>query len=220
MIGMIQARMSSARLPGKVMADIHGEPMLQRMYRRLRHCNVGRWLVLTSVHHTDDIIADWCAENGIGCVRGPLHDVLTRFYHAHILVRSKHIVRVTADCPLIDPAVVNQVIYAHRDGHADFSSNVERRTYPDGLDVEVFSDEMLRDAYTYADLPEDREHVCTWMRRHAVNTAHVTQDRDMSHLKWSVDLPEDLAMVRDIFAHVGPLAGQDEILAYVNRRAA
>lgn len=220
MIGMIQARMSSTRLPGKVMADIHGKPMLGRMLDRLRHANVSRWVVLTSTHQSDDVIADWCAEASVGCVRGALHDVLSRYYHASILLPEKYIVRVTADCPLIDAGVMNRVIVACRKAHADFASNVETRTYPNGLDVEIFTRDMLRDAWTYADQTHDREHVCTWMRRHAMNPVSITNDENLSEHRWCVDTPEDIAFVRDVFANVHPLAGMDEIMAYVRKREA
>jgi spore coat polysaccharide biosynthesis protein SpsF len=222
-LAVVQARMSSTRLPGKVMADVCGEPMLALQLTRLRSATqVDGIVVATSTDAGDDAIADLVRDRGGDVYRGPLDDVLARFVGA-IAGHAGPIVRITADCPLIDPAVVDQVIALFR-ATADcaYASNVEPRTYPIGLDVEVVDSDVLREVAADATEPSDREHV-TWAIRRQLDhyrSATLTNDRELGDVRWTVDDADDLAFVREVVGRLGSHrydAGLDEILAAVRR---
>ena len=138
MLAIIQARMASTRLPGKMLADIDGQPMLWHVVNRTRRSSlVDRLIVATSVNSGDDPIVQFCARNNIDCFRGSEDDVLDRFYQAAKYYKAKTIVRITGDCPLIDPIIVDKVISLFINSKADYTANNEKNPYPDGLDVEV-----------------------------------------------------------------------------------
>lgn len=205
-LAVVQARMSSTRLPGKVLADVGGEPMLALLVRRLkRTSSVGRIVVATSDDGSDDPVAEAARKAGTDVHRGSLTDVLARFVGA----AGDHdgpIVRITADCPLTDPEVVEAVIEAFRlTPGATYASNVEDRTYPDGLDVEVFSPEALALADRLATDPSDREHVTTLMRRYPDRfpCASVMGPEHFEDLRWTVDDPADLDFIRAVVARLG-----------------
>jgi spore coat polysaccharide biosynthesis protein SpsF (cytidylyltransferase family) len=222
-LAIVQARMSSTRLPGKSVAVIGGEPMLALLLRRLQRVReLQRIVVATSTEPSDDTIEEVAGEVGTGVYRGALDDVLTRFEGA----ASGHpgpLVRVTADCPLIDPVVVDDAIRLfERTPGCAYASNVEPRSYPVGLDVEVFSAATLEWAGRMTEHPADREHVTTLMRRNVSQfpSAALTCEEQLSDLRWSVESVEDLDFVRAIVARLGPrrhAAGFREILTTVRR---
>jgi spore coat polysaccharide biosynthesis protein SpsF len=222
-LAVVQARMSSTRLPGKVMADVGGEPMLALQLARLaRAQQLNRVVVATSTDAGDDAIADLVRDQKSDVYRGPLDDVLARFVGA-AAGHSGPIMRITADCPLIDPAVVDQVIDLFRaTAGCDYASNIEPRTYPIGLDVEVVASEVLRQVATDATEPNDREHV-TWAIRRQLDryrSATLTNDRELGDVRWTVDEADDLAFVREVVGRLGPRryeAGLDEILGAILR---
>jgi len=222
-LAVIQARMSSTRLPGKVLADVEGEPMLTLLLRRLdRTPSVGRIVVATSDDASDDPVAELAPAAGADVYRGSLTDVLARFAGA---AEGHHgpIIRITADCPLTDPEVVDAVVEAFRSTTgAMYASNVEERTYPDGLDVEVFSPQALMLAARLADEPADREHVTTLMRRHPERfpSASVVGAQHLEDLRWTVDDSADLEFVRAVVARLGNrryAATMGEILGEIRR---
>jgi len=213
--------MSSTRLPGKAVVDVGGEPMLMLLLRRLqRACELHRIVVATSTEPADDRIEQVAGQVVTNVYRGPLDDVLARFVGA----ASDHtgpLVRVTADCPLIDPAVVDQTIRLfERTPGCAYASNVEPRSYPVGLDVEVFSTATLERAAAEADDPADREHVTALIRRNLsqFRSATLVCEHQLSSLRWTVDSAADVEFVRAVVARLGArrhTAGLREILAAV-----
>lgn len=218
-VAIIQARMGSTRLPGKVLAIIGDRPMLWHVVNRVRRAQlIDETVVATSTERADDAVAEFCAHHGIECFRGSETDVLDRFCQAARRYGATVIVRITADCPLVDPDVIEKVIHAQQqDGH-DYVSNVLRPTYPDGLDCEVFTREALELAWREARLPTEREHVTPYLRTSGrVRTGNVAHDRERSRrrLRWTVDEPSDLEFVRAVYARLGSdghVFGLEEVL--------
>ena len=204
-VAIVQARMGSTRLPGKVLMDVAGVPMLARVVTRLGQAkSLDGAIVATSTDVADDAIAGFCSERGWACFRGNLTDVLDRYYRAAQGVGADRIVRITADCPLIDPAVVDRVVAAL--AAADYSSNVVPvRTFPRGLDVEAFTFAALERVWRDDADPASREHVTPYICRHpeTFRIIGVEHDVDQSHHRWTVDTAEDLDLVRCIYGHFG-----------------
>lgn len=199
---ILQARVSSTRLPGKVLRPLLGEPMLARQIERVQRCQqIDQLVVATSEDSSDDPLAAWCAEHGIACFRGSLPDVLARFYHAAQAYPAEHIVRLTGDCPLADPGIIDAVIVAHLRGGYGYTSNVDPPTFPDGLDVEVMQARWLTQAFQQAQLPSQREHVTPWVRQHVpADQQHcLRHDEDLSALRWTVDEPEDFVLIEKVY---------------------
>lgn len=202
-IGIIQARMNSTRLPGKVLETLEGVPLLAYMLARLRRATlIDRLVVATTRNAADDPVADLCRQEEIGVFRGDEHDVLGRFHNCVQEFGGDVIVRLTADCPMIDPALVDEIVEAFDRADVDYLSNAVKRTYPDGLDVEVFSQAALGRASRDATTAEDREHVTSYIHGFAETGAHGFSVRqhifagDFGHLRWTVDTLEDLNRVR------------------------
>ena len=204
-LAILQARMTSSRLPGKVMAPVLGEPMIGRQIERLRRSvQIDRLIVATSAEPSDDALAAYCLSLGLGVVRGALDDVLGRFATA----LADHpdadvVVRLTADCPLADPVVIDAVIARHHAAGADYTSNtLGTRTYPHGLDAEVVRAEVLLQAARLADDPYEREHVTPYIYRRpeVFRLAGVTRRPSLARLRWTVDVADDLAFVRGVYA--------------------
>ncbi len=198
---IVQARMGSTRLPGKVLADIVGEPMLARAVQRVqKSTKIGETIVATSTLAADDAIANYCIEHNIPVFRGSENDVLDRFYQAAKSRGADIVVRVTADCPLIDPAVVDRVLEAFEAARADYASNVGRLTFPDGLDTEVFSFAALEAAWRDARKASEREHVTPYLRNpERFKQAGLEAPKNFSRERWTVDEPADLEFVRRVW---------------------
>lgn len=196
----IQARMRSTRLPGKVLKEVLGKPLLEFLIERLASSKeLDAIVVLTTREMADDSIAAFCEERKIPCFRGSEDDVLDRYYQAALQRGVDGIVRITADCPLIDPDIVDQLVETFRRGYPkiDYVSNSLERTFPRGLDVEVFSFEALEKAFHHAIYPEEREHATVYLCRHPElfklkNIEHVPS---LGHHRWTVDTPEDFALI-------------------------
>jgi len=199
---LIQARMGSSRFPGKVLEDLCGRPMLWHVVNRVRRATrVDRVVVATTDRGIDDPIAQFCEKEGIGCFRGSELDVLDRFYQAAKASGAEVVVRITADCPLIDPAVIDKVLARFQRGDCDYACNVIRYTYPDGLDTEVFSFAALERAWRQASKPSEREHVTPYLRTDKFRVANVESEIPVSpaQYRWTVDRPADLEFVRKVF---------------------
>jgi spore coat polysaccharide biosynthesis protein SpsF len=204
-LAVLQARMSSTRLPGKVMAPLAGAPMIQRQIERLSRCGlIDELVVATSVDPSDDGLAAFLEARSVNVFRGPLDDVLARFVGAHeAFGPASHIVRLTADCPFADSDVIDDVIDMCLDAQADYASNTPpQRTFPKGLDVEVFTADAL--ALAAADpSPQAREHV-TWdmFRRDGLCPAQafLSQEDDEGEVRWTVDRPDDLEFAAAVYA--------------------
>lgn len=201
-IAILQARVSSSRLPGKVLRPILGTPMLQHQIERVSRCkNIDQLVIATSDQESDDAIEALAKKLGIECYRGSLDDVLDRFYQAAVKRKPQHIVRLTGDCPLIDPQVIDKTIAHHLDTGADYTSNTSPPTYPDGLDVEVITFKALKQAWQEAKLTSEREHVTPYIRKQDAlfHLENVVNDIDLSHLRWTVDELEDFNFVNEIY---------------------
>jgi len=200
-VAIIQARMGSTRLPGKVLKDIGGRTMLARVVRRVRRATIlHRIVVATTVESADDAIVAECKRLAAPVFRGSEQDVLDRYYWAAKMYEADTIVRITADCPLIDPEIIDRVVQAFLDKKPDYASNTLVRTYPRGLDTEVMSWVAL--ARTWVESPS-REHVTSYIyensssfRLHIV----IAGEWDYSHHRWTVDTQEDIDNVRAIYA--------------------
>lgn len=204
---ILQARMSSNRLPGKVLKLILGLPMLAHQVLRVqRATQVDKVIIATSDHASDDDIANLCRNLNVTCFRGNLNNVLDRFYQAHLLYPSEHIVRLTGDCPLTDPATIDNVIIRHKAGGFDYTSNCEPATFPDGLDVEVMTSQALKSAWLYAIKPSELEHVTPFIRNNPeqFNCGSFINERDLSAHRWTVDEQADFNFVEKIYQDLYP----------------
>jgi spore coat polysaccharide biosynthesis protein SpsF len=222
-LAIVQARMSSTRLPGKTLADVDGEPMLALLLRRLARARlVERIVVATSTDAVDDPIAGVAREAGAGVSRGAREDVLARLVAAAGEHRGP-LVRITADCPLIDPSIVDATVarFLAVPGCA-YASNIEPRTFPDGLDVEVVDAGALRELAADSLSGDQREHVTSAMRAQPARFRQATlvAERDLGAVRWTVDEPEDLEFIRAVVRRLGRArydAGLEQILAAVGR---
>jgi spore coat polysaccharide biosynthesis protein SpsF len=221
-VAIMQARMTSTRLPGKVLKGICGKLMLARQIERVARARlVDLVAVATSEDASDDPIAALCAESGIPSYRGSLADVLGRFQGAsEWLGPADHIVRLTGDCPLTDPAIVDACVAVHIANSADYTANGVERTYPDGLDVEVMTASALARAAREAKDPFHREHVTPYIYRNPeiFSLDALLYPRDLSGLRWTVDTPADFAFVERIFTELlprDPFFGWRDVLALV-----
>lgn len=194
--------MSSTRLPGKVFRPIKGVPMVMHQIARIRQMrHLGDVVVATSVEPSDDELAEFLKENGVTVFRGPLNDVAARFLGALEAYPAPIAVRLTADCPLIDPTVVDAVIERHVETGADYTSNVIERTFPRGLDCEVFPPGVLRAIYDEGLSDFEKEHVTVgiYSRPERFHLENFAGSVDHSDLRWTVDTPEDFAFASWVF---------------------
>jgi glutamate-1-semialdehyde aminotransferase/spore coat polysaccharide biosynthesis protein SpsF (cytidylyltransferase family) len=216
-IGIVQARTGSTRLPGKVMRPIQGVPMIELLIRRLAKARrLDRIILATSADPGNQALADHVRAMGYEVYQGSETDVLDRYYQAAKPHRPDAVVRITGDCPLVDPELVDRVVARLETGTADYVANTMPPTYPDGLDVEAFSFEALASAASQAHRPFDREHVTPFIRESGLfATFNVAGSEDLSAERWTVDEPEDLEVVASIFAHFAPRIdfGWQEVLA-------
>jgi spore coat polysaccharide biosynthesis protein SpsF len=213
---IVQARMSSRRLPGKVLADICGRPALALLLERLSGARQPDAIaVATSEEPDDDPVAETARHAGVDVFRGPLEDVLERYRLAAAALGCDSVVRITADCPLIDPAVVDRVVARWRAGSEDYVANViEPRTFPVGQDVEVVSISALVAAARDARDPYEREHVTPFVRARPDRfpQAPITHDPPRGEARMALDTPEDLERMRAMVASRGPAARMEEYL--------
>lgn len=213
-VAFIQARVNSTRLPGKVLLDIAGKPMLTRVVERTKLAeSISSIVVATTTDPSDEAIVELCEIEGYNWYRGSQFDVLDRYYQAAKQFGAEIIVRITADCPVIDPDVIDKTVQALADfmhanpGHAESGFSANRlpppwgRTYPVGLDTEVCTFASLELAWKEAILPHQREHVMPFFYENPgrFNIIHVNHERDFGHLRWTVDTPEDLELIRQIY---------------------
>ncbi len=221
-IAIIQGRMSSSRLPGKILADIAGQPMLQRVFiRTSRAATVTATIFATTTDPSDDPVAEYCDFSGIPFARGSLYDVLDRYYQAAKEIKADYVVRITADCPVIDPALIDDVVTTLLEGEYDFVCNrlppPWSRTYPIGLDVEACTFKVLAQAWKEAKEPQHREHAMPYFYEgveltrqsrtletgtspRGYNIALLQHTSDFGEYRWTVDTPEDLEFMRQVYS--------------------
>jgi spore coat polysaccharide biosynthesis protein SpsF len=199
---IVQARMGSTRLPGKVLKDLGGETTLGRVVRRLRRSELIEEVVIATTFSPDDQAVVLEARRlGVPAFMGDELDVLDRFYQASRAFQPELVVRITSDCPLIDPQITDSTIRAFLDASPDYASNAFERTYPRGLDTEVMTPEALGRAWRQAKLPYQREHVTPFIYEHPelFRILPVTNQEDYSSHRWTLDTPEDLEFLRTVY---------------------
>jgi spore coat polysaccharide biosynthesis protein SpsF len=222
-LAIIQARCSSTRMPGKVLAPLSGEPMILRLVERVRRsAELDEVVVATSGDPSDDPLVDLLEERGVLVRRGPLEDVLGRYLQVIDEFDPETVVRLTGDNPLVDPAVIDDVLRAHAASGADYTSNSLIRSYPYGLDVEAVRADALRRVAELVTDPEEREHVTIgiYRRPDAFTLEPVVQPEDHAQLRWTVDYPEDFAFVERVYAElfpIDPAFAQADVLALLDR---
>jgi spore coat polysaccharide biosynthesis protein SpsF len=224
-VAIIQARMGSSRLPGKVLREIEGQPMLYRVVVRARHAQtLGRVVVATTTAPGDDPVEAFCQSQGFPVFRGDPYDVLDRYYQAARTYGAETIVRLTADCPLLDPAEIDRTVRAFAEAGVDFAANrlppPMKRTTPIGMDTEVVTMAALTQAWQGATAKYAREHVMPYLYEEPgrFKTLLVDHEPDWGSLRLTVDTAEDLDLIRQITAHFG--GGNDfgmaEVVAYLD----
>lgn len=199
---IIQARCGSTRFPNKVFADINGKPLLWHVVNRLKYSDlIDDIIVATTVNAKDDVIETWCKNENVKCFRGSEDDVLDRYYQASLAFPSDYVVRVTADDPFKEPGVIDQVIGKLINENLDLVTNNFPPSFPEGLDCEAFTFEILRTMALNATDPFEREHVTQYVYRNPdrFKIGNVSSDIPLSHLRWTIDNTEDYLMVKEIY---------------------
>lgn len=201
-IAIVQARVGSSRLPGKVLLPLAGKKVLEHVVQRVRRARrVVKVVVATTIAEEDLKIAGLCAEKKICLYVGSEEDVLDRYYQAARLFRADHIVRITADCPAIDPRIIDRVVSYHLESQSDYTSNTMSETFPDGQDVEVFTVAALSRAWKEAILVSQREHVTPYMKENPklFKLKNVSHGENLGKMRWTLDQAEDYRFLRKIF---------------------
>ena len=202
-VAIIQARMSSTRLPGKVLMPLVGKPVLWHVVNRIRACKtIAEVVVATSTDVTDDVIETWCRGVDVSCYRGDLNDVLDRYYQAGLIHAADIVVRITADCPVVDPTIVDEVVRGYLAGGYDFYGLSGE--FPDGLDCTVFAFNALARAWREAALPSEREHVGPYIEKHPemFKSGGFTKFTGLSHHRWTLDEPRDYEFLQVVFSRL------------------
>ncbi len=201
---VIQARLGSTRLPGKVLLPLAGLPVLAHVVNRCRCAlKVERVVVATTDLPQDDQIEQWCHENEVALVRGSSDDVLARYMLAIDLFPCQNVVRVTADCPLTDPAILDAMLFLHELQDADYTSNVVPSTFPAGFDAEVVKCDSLKRVDSIAKMQSHREHVTLYIRENTsqFKVANLEYCSDFEHFRLTLDRPEDYEVLKLVFNH-------------------
>ncbi|MEG6584989.1 glycosyltransferase family protein [Dendrosporobacter sp. 1207_IL3150] len=206
---IVQARMTSTRLPGKVLKEVLDKPLLQYQIERLKRVKSAEELVIaTTTNSTDQPIVNLCNKLGVSIFRGSEEDVLGRYYHAATTYGAEAVVRLTSDCPLLDPQLVDNVIQLYKKSYPDYhyASNVLTRSFPRGMDTEVFSYTALAEAFIEANVKPEREHVTSFIynRPGRYKTINYLYKEDQSRHRWTVDTPEDFELVSRIIKSIYP----------------
>jgi glutamate-1-semialdehyde aminotransferase/spore coat polysaccharide biosynthesis protein SpsF (cytidylyltransferase family) len=219
-VAIIQARMGSSRFPGKVLSDLGGRPVLWHVIDRAKRAtSIDEVVVATTESALDDSISTFCETIGVRCFRGSEEDVLDRFFNTAKHVKADVVVRITADCPLIDPEVIDQVVACFKEGDWDYVSNTLRYTYPDGLDTEVFSFAALETAWHEARKPSEREHVTPYLRTGRFRTCNVQSKTPVAPgaYRLTIDYPLDLQFIRRLYEKGGNGASLELLIELMNR---
>lgn len=205
-VAIVQARMGSTRFPNKVMQQIGGKPMIGLLFERLaRSKKINQIILATSTDKRNDPLCEYIEKIGFEVFRGSETDVLERYYQSALMSKADVVIRITGDCPLIDPEQVDLVVEKFQREHLDYCSNADPPTFPDGLDTEVFSFAALKAARNDATKPAEREHVTPYIKHCGkFRIASVQNSEDYSTERWTVDEPEDFQVVTEIFGHFAP----------------
>jgi glutamate-1-semialdehyde 2,1-aminomutase len=221
-VALVQARMGSTRLPGKVLKQIVGKPMIELLLVRLsQSIDLDEIVVVTSKEGQNDQLQSVVESLGYQCTRGSEKDVLGRFYASAKAIDADVVVRITGDCPLVDPSLVDECIQNYKNSNVDYFSNIDPATYPDGLDIEVMSFASLERANNETNSEFDREHVTPYIRNSDIFLkASINYTEDLSNQRWSVDEPEDLTVVTNVFEYFSPnlFFGWQQVLELRNKK--
>lgn len=206
-LAIIQARMGSTRLPSKVLMPLSGKTVLEHVVTRVRESKfINEVVVATTVDKQDLEIISFCSSNGIRVFVGSETDVLDRYYQAARLFKPANVVRITSDCPMIDPEIIDQIGARHVSEKADYTSNTLEETYPDGLDAEIFSFQALEIAWQQATLYSEREHVTPYIKKYSekFKLISVKSEVDLSSMRWTIDQQEDFQFLSELFRRLYP----------------
>jgi spore coat polysaccharide biosynthesis protein SpsF len=221
-LAILQARLSSSRLPGKVLKHILGKPMLLHQIERIQNSKrIDKLVVATSTEKSDDAIEKMCLDNNVEVFRGELENVLDRFYQCAKKYNPDYIVRLTGDCPLADWKIIDDMIQYYLDEELDYMSTSPK--LPDGLDAEVMTMSALSEAKQKAVLPSELEHVTQYINKNPnkFKNEHFNFDKDLSHIRWTVDESEDFILVEKIYQALyedNPLFLMNDILKLLDQR--
>lgn len=204
---IVQARMGSTRLPGKVMLNLCGKPVLWHVIERLKLCKqLSEIIIATTNSEQDDVIADQAEESGVKWFRGSEEDVLARYYYAARKNNLDAIVRITSDCPLLDPLLIDTMLGFYMGNSYRFVANVgleiSNRSFPRGLDTEIFSFDTLQDAFLNAHKDYHREHVTPYIYEHEDNIFYYKNEKDMSGYRWTLDTNDDFKLMEHIYGQL------------------
>jgi len=204
---IIQTRMGSTRLPGKVMLDLYGKPVICHVIERIKQSKeIDDIILATTTLAQDDVIEEQAEKNHIKCFRGSVDDVLSRYYYCAVEYKLKTVVRITSDCPLIDPFVTDSIIKCFKNNQYDIATNaspdLKNRTYPRGLDTEVLSFDLLKNAFDNAREKYQREHVTPYIYEKAENIYYYKDSKDFSNYRWTLDTYEDFELIKTIYKNL------------------
>jgi len=225
-VAIIQARMNSSRLPGKVLKQVSGRPLISFMYERVSSSEELDYVVVaTSQESSDDPIYEYCIKHAIPCQRGSLDDVLDRYYTVAEMMSADIVVRLTGDCPVIAPKVIDELVKVYKKGGYDYVANTappDGVTFPEGMDVEVFSMAALKRAWNEAKKPSDREHVTFyfWKNPDIFSCYRYDLEEDYSMFRLTVDYPQDFELIEKILMELyedDPLFTMREIICYLEK---
>lgn len=205
---IIQARLGSTRLPNKVLKDLCGSPVLWHVVNRVRQAKlVSEIIIATTTLPEDDAIRDFCEENNIKFYRGSSENVLSRYYEAAKKYKAETVIRITSDCPVIDPVLLDSMIEEYLNSNADYMSNSLVRTFPRGLDAEIFSFAALEKTYKEASKQYELEHVTPYIYRHPelFKLKNYANDTDLSFHRWTLDTDEDYKLISEIYNALYPV---------------
>ena len=209
-VASIEARMNSSRLPGKVLFDLCGKPVLLHIYERLKKSiYIDAVVIATSTDKSDDVISEFALSNNMSCYRGSEEDVLERLLHAHDYMGSNIVVEITGDSPLIDVGVVDETIKLYLDNNVDYVSNTLVRSYPIGVRSQVFSIDLLRECENLANSKSDREHVTTFIcknedKRYNLLNLKASKNLDYPKMRLTLDYPEDYQVIKKVYENFYP----------------
>lgn len=204
-VAIVQARMRSTRLPGKIFANICGYPLIWHVFNRLKKCkSLTDYILATSDNIADDLLETWAKENAISIYRGSEHNVLERYYKAAIYTKADIVVRITADDPFKDPFIIDQVIALLQNKKLDFACNNKPASFPEGLDCEVFTFNALEEMYRCATDTFEQEHVTQHLYRNPqkFKQENLSYHKDISYLRWTIDTDSDLEMAEEIYRNL------------------
>jgi len=204
---MIQARIDSTRFPKKTLAKIDNKPMIWHVINRVKKIkSVEQIALITTRKKSDKILLKIAEDNGIIGFSGDVHDLLSRHYHCALKINADPIIRITSDCPLTDPKLVEKILQYYLENDYDYVTNTIDPTFPDGLDVEIFSFKALQKAYRYARLSSEREHIFPYFTKNPkkFRLYNFENSQNLSHLRWTVDQKEDLKLIRRIYSLMKP----------------